>query len=60
MNNAETVETLQKSLEIWLRFERMVRRLSPPDVTDEEVYHKTKDAMNLAITTALEGRGSSH
>ena len=55
---AETVEGLQAAIQTWERMEKAVRFMCP-DADDEEVYEKTKAAMNLALEQAKEGRGAT-
>ena len=55
--NPLTVEAISTALTIWERMEGVVRYLHP-EVSDDEVYELTKNAMNLALEQARENRGA--
>lgn len=51
--SAQVAEALSEMMDKWNKLERCVRHLFP-DATDEEIYSKTKAAMDLALQTVME------
>lgn len=53
MTKDDTAQAISEMMDNWGKLEKSIRFLFP-DATEEEVYEKTKAAMNLAVQTVIE------